>query len=116
MSETNTVERPVRAQHPERGAFEQWKATVGGGHYMSRNNTPGSDPDGYQDPYTQGQWEAWKAARPNRAAYGAAINVAAALAQRKPLAAFGALEDCTHIGHRQFSRAYEQADELTQKD
>lgn len=46
---------------PEREAFEAWKLKQGG-HYMSRNNAPGSDLNGYQDAYTQGQWEAWQAA------------------------------------------------------
>lgn len=46
---------------PERVAFEAWKRKQGG-HYMSRNNAPGSDLNGYQDAHTQGQWEAWQAA------------------------------------------------------
>lgn len=48
---------------PERAAFEAWKRKHGG-HYMSRNNAPGSDLSGYQDAHTQGQWEAWKACWP----------------------------------------------------
>ena len=46
---------------PERAAFETWKRKQGG-HYMIRNNAPGSDLSGYQDAHTQGQWEAWQAA------------------------------------------------------
>lgn len=45
---------------PEREAFEAWKLEHGG-FGMSRNNAPGSDLGGYQDPFTNGQWEAWKA-------------------------------------------------------
>ena len=41
-----------------RDEFEAWC----GGFYMSKNNTPGSDPDGYQDPHTNGRWRAWQAA------------------------------------------------------
>lgn len=43
----------------------------------------------------------------------AGIEFAAALAQRKPLHALSHLSEVTHIGHRQFARAYEQADEDT---
>ena len=46
---------------PDRAAFEVWKRQHGG-HYMSRNNAPGSDLSGYQDAHTQGQWQAWQAA------------------------------------------------------
>jgi hypothetical protein len=45
-----------------RREFEEWKHKQGG-HYMSRNNTLGSDLSGYQDPFTEGQWKAWQAAR-----------------------------------------------------
>ena len=58
-------------------------------------------------------YKAWQAARPKRPAFGASMNVAAALAQRRPLDAFGELEEATHIGHRQFARAYAKADEDT---
>lgn len=44
----------------ERTLFEQWKK-ANRGFYMSRNNTPGTDPEGYQDPLTNMQWESWKA-------------------------------------------------------
>lgn len=43
----------------------------------------------------------------------AGIEFAAALAQRKPLRALSHLSEVSHIGHRQFARAYEQADEDT---
>jgi hypothetical protein len=39
------------------------------------------------------------------------VEVGAELAQRKPLRAFDALTEASHIGHRQMARAYEQADE-----
>lgn len=44
----------------EREAFEAWKNS---GLFMSRNNTPGSNLDAYQDSCTQGQWESWQASR-----------------------------------------------------
>jgi hypothetical protein len=43
-----------------RAAFEAWKKT---GLFMSRNNTPGTDLEGYQDTYTNMQWQAWQASR-----------------------------------------------------
>lgn len=48
-------------QEAARKSFEAWKKT-GSCFYLSRNNAPGSDLDGYQDAYTQGQWVAWQAA------------------------------------------------------
>jgi hypothetical protein len=39
------------------------------------------------------------------------MEVAAELAQRKPLGSLSALEESTHIGHRQFRAAYGPADE-----
>jgi len=39
------------------------------------------------------------------------MQIAADLAQRKPLRSLFHLEDCTHIGHRQFRAAFEPADE-----
>lgn len=43
--------------------------------------------------------------------YGKLIQLAAAFAQRLPLRSFDALSESTHIGHRQFGRAYAAADE-----
>jgi hypothetical protein len=48
-------------QEAARKSFEAWKKT-GSCFYLSRNNAPGSDLDGYQDAYTQGQWVTWQAA------------------------------------------------------
>lgn len=45
----------------QRKSFEAWKMARGW-ISRSRNNTPATDLSGYQDPYTQGQWEAWQAA------------------------------------------------------
>jgi hypothetical protein len=56
-------------------------------------------------------WSAWQQARPRHAHVGAIYTVAADLAQRKPLAAFDELAVASHIGHRQFARAYARADE-----
>jgi len=47
------------------------------------------------------------------ALYKAGIETAAALAQRKPLHALSHLSEASHIGHRQFARAYGQADDDT---
>lgn len=43
----------------ERKVFE--KACYPNGFGLSRNNTPGTDLEGYQDAYVQHAWEAWKA-------------------------------------------------------
>lgn len=45
----------------EREAFEAWHRSKYGGHFLSRNNTPGSDLGGYQDPLTNAYWDAWQA-------------------------------------------------------
>jgi hypothetical protein len=102
------VERGVRALDPERAAFEAWwckachPATLvrqEAGCYLNRDAGLA--------------WDAWQAARPKRAAVGAIVNVAADLAQRKPLRALDPLTEVSHIGHRQMARAYAQADEDT---
>ena len=46
-----------------------------------------------------------------RQALAALMGLAAECAQRKPLRAFEDFTEATHIGHRQFGRAYERADE-----
>ena len=46
-----------------------------------------------------------------REALAALMVIAAECAQRKPLRGFEELTEATHIGHRQFGRAHEQADE-----
>ena len=46
-----------------------------------------------------------------REALAALMAIAAECAQRKPLRGFEELTEATHIGHRQFRRAHEQADE-----
>jgi hypothetical protein len=108
MSETNSCVRPGTDNHPDRKAFEAW--------FCKSYNSSALQPmeNGcYLNSSAGMAWDAWCAARPNRKAISSIFNVASALAQRTPLSAFGALEDATHIGHRQFSRAYEQADEDT---
>lgn len=93
--------RGVRALDPERTAFEAWcHKRWGAAAYRHTSDTCG-------------EWDAWQAARPKRAAVGAIVNVAAELAQRKPLRALEPLTDVSHIGHRQMARAYAQADEDT---
>jgi hypothetical protein len=120
MNDANTqpieggpIDGRVRAREPERAAFEAWASHEG---YRTAKVPGGIGLDGkcvYGEANTHAAWLAWQAARPKRAAYGAIMNVAAALAQRKPIDAFSALEDSTHIGHRQFGRAYNRADEET---
>lgn len=107
------LDRRVRALDPERAAFEAWATREG---YTTKKVPNATCMDGlpvYHDTRTHAAWWAWQAARPQRAAVGAIVNVAAALAQRRPLDAFGEFEDATHIGHRQFRRAYDKADEDT---
>ena len=108
MNESNTVKRPVRTRNTEREAFEAWFCTA----YHPSALQP-MENGCYINLSAGMAWDAWQAARPKRSANSAIYNVASALAQRKPLGAFGVLEDATRIGHRQFSRAYEQADEET---
>jgi hypothetical protein len=106
----------VRALNPERAAFEAWccKRWAGDRGALYIRDMPGSERLGeYVNGHVQFAWEAWQAARPKRDKVGAIVNVAAALAQRKPLQAFGEFEDATRIVHRQFGRAYSQADEDT---
>lgn len=95
------VERPVRALDPEREEFEAWCHRRWGADAYRHTSA------------TCGEWDAWQAARPKRAAVGAIVNVAADLAQRKPLRAMEPLTEVSHIGHRQMARAYAKADEDT---
>lgn len=92
------LDRGVRALDPERADFEAW---LNPGRHEG-NVSPWVEPGRYEKDTHQLAWLAWRAARPKRAAVGTIVNVAAALAQRKPLSAFCELEDATHIGHRQF--------------
>ena len=95
------VDRGVRALDPEREAFEAWCHKRWGADAYRHTSA------------TCGEWDAWQAARPKRAAVGAIVNVAADLAQRKPLRALDPLTEVSHIGRRQMARAYAQADEDT---
>lgn len=106
----SALQRPVRAPHPERAAFEAWCCKRWAG---DRNALTLRDDGEYLNGHVQFAWCAWQAARPKRDKVGAIVSVAAALAQRKPLQAFGEFGDATHIGHRQFGRAYHRADEDT---
>ncbi len=54
---------------------------------------------------------AWEASPDERGPRYKIMEIAAELAQRKPIAAFCHLEDNTHIGHRQFRGAFDMADE-----
>ena len=102
------MNKTVRALDPERAAFEAWWCKAYHPAKLARQE------HGCSLELSAGMaWDAWQAARPSRAAVGAIVNVAAALAQRKPLAALDPLTEVSHIGHRQMARAYAQADEDT---
>lgn len=102
------LQRSVRALDPERAAFERWLADV---HLLTA--TWNEQRNCYDEFPAHLAFCAWKSARPPRDKVGVVYNVAAALAQRKPLQAFGEFDNSTHIGHRQFGRAYAKADEDT---
>ncbi len=101
------VQQTVRA-HPERAAFEAWWCKAYHPAKLAR-----TEEGCYLDLSAGMAWDAWQAARPKRDKLGAIVNVAAELAQRKPLAAFDPLTQASHIGHRQMAQAYAQADETT---
>lgn len=109
-ADAGRLERWVRALSPERAAFEAWCCKRWAGDRGAL--TIGAD-DEYINGHVQFAWCAWQAARPKRDKVGAIVNVAAALAQRKPLDALAPLTEVSHIGHRQMARAYSQADEDT---
>lgn len=102
------VERRVRALDPERAAFEAWWRKAYHPAKLARQ-----EHGCYLELSAGMAWDAWQAARPSRAAVGAIVNVAADLAQRKPLRAMEPLTEVSRIGHRQMARAYAQADEDT---
>lgn len=104
------LDRRVRAPDPERAAFEAWCCKRWAG---DRNALTIRDDGEYLNGQVQFAWCAWQAARPKRDRVGAILNVAAALAQRKPLDALAPLTEVSHIGHRQMARAYAKADEDT---
>lgn len=96
----------LKRRDPERAAFESWfcktyhescLAPTENGCYLNRSAGMA--------------WDAWQAARPKRSAIGRLINLAADCALRKPLRSLAPLTEATHIGHRQFGRAYDQADD-----
>lgn len=109
-ADAGRLQREVRALDPERAAFEAWCCKRWSG---DRGALTIRDDGEYLNGNVQFAWCAWRAARPKRDKVGAIVNVAAALAQRKPLAALEPLTEATHIGHRQMARAYRQADEDT---
>jgi hypothetical protein len=100
------LQRVVRALDPERDAFEAWWCKAYHPAKLERKEA-----GCYLELSAGMAWAAWQAARPKRAAVGAIVNVAAELAQRKPLDPFDNMTEATHIGHRQFDRVYRQADE-----
>lgn len=104
------LDRRVRALHPERAGFEAWCCKRWAG---DRGALTIGENDEYINGHVQFAWCAWQAARPKRDKVGAIVNVAAALAQRKPLDALTPLTEVSHIGRRQMARAYSRADEDT---
>lgn len=106
------LERGVRALSPERAAFEAWCCKRWAG---DRNALTTREDGEYIIGHVQFAWCAWQAAMPKRAAIGRLINLAADCAMRRPLRALEPLTEVTHIGHRQFGRAYEQADEAVRQ-
>ena len=100
------VERMVRAPHPERAAFEAWWCKAYHPAKLAR-----MEAGCYLDLSAGMAWDAWQAARPPRHEIGQLLNLAADCAQRKPLRSLEPLTEASHIGHRQFARAYAGADE-----
>lgn len=94
----------LERRHPERAAFEAWAAKQWGAEAYRHTSA------------TSGEWEAWKAARASlNGVRNTLVQLAADCAQRKPLRGLEPLTEVTHIGHRQFARAYEQVDEAVRK-
>jgi hypothetical protein len=101
---SSPVERQVRAHDPERVRFEAWARQ--GPRDLAR-----SESGAYINNLTSFAWLAWQAARPPRHEIGRLVNLAADCAQRKPLRSLEPLTESILIGHRQFARAYNGADE-----
>ena len=72
---------------PERTAFE---TCLNPGRHAG-NVSPWVEPGRYEKETHQLAWLAWQASRPKRAAVGTLINIAAELAQRKPVRALDIL-------------------------
>lgn len=96
----------LKHRDPERAAFEAWFCKT----YHESCLAP-TENGCYLNKSAGMAWDAWQAARPKRSAIGRLINLAADCALRKPLRALAPLTEATHIGHRQFGRAYDQADD-----
>ena len=104
------LERVVRAHHPERADFERWLERE---HLLTA--TWNDQRNCYDEFPAHLAFKAWCKARPKRVVVGRLINLAADCAQRKPLRGLEPLTEATHIGHRQFGRAYELADEAVRQ-
>ena len=75
------VGRMVRAHDPDRAAFERWCHDKYGAEAYRHTSA------------CCGEWDAWQAARPNLAAVGTLVNIAAELAQHKPVRALDLLSE-----------------------
>lgn len=98
----------VRVHDPERAAFEAFCRKRWAG---DRGALTIREDGEYQHGHVHFAWAAWQEARPPRHEIGRLVNLAAQCAQRKPLLALEPLTEASHIGHRQFARAYAGADE-----
>ena len=100
------VERMVRAHDPERAAFEAWWCKAYHPAKLARQEA-----GCYLELSAGMAWDAWQAARPKRAAVGTLINVAAELAQRKPIRALDVLSERSGrtLGRRAMDDAIESA-------
>ena len=99
----------VRAHDPERVAFEAW---LNPGHHAG-NVSLFVEPGRYEKETHQLAWLAWQAARPKRAAVGTLINIAAELAQSKPLFALQMLleQSGRTLGRKAMDAAIDHASE-----
>ena len=96
------VHRQVRAPHPERAAFEAWALPI-----------LGDNPTWRESGSCELAWQVWQAARPQRAAVGRLVNVAAVLTSPSPMRKLWQLEEEAGrtLGRRALSDALADSDE-----
>ena len=107
------VERGVRALDPERAAFEAW---LNPGRHAG-NVSLWVEPGRYEKDTHNLAWLAWQAARPKRAAVGRLINLAAELAQHRPIRGLEALAERSGrtLGRRALEFTLEATEESLSK-
>ena len=98
----------VRAQVPERAAFEAWWCKAYHPHALQAKEA-----GCYIDRSAGMAWGAWQAARPNRSSMGRLVNLAAKLMHPDTLRRLWHLEEESGrtLGRRALSAALEDADE-----